>query len=410
MPNVVVFDDGKGMLGPLTDLRSAMFVRTGAMTTLERLSQFGFSSFGRGVCGIFVPRELEALERETSELPVNDAAVFGMSPREMVTRAATPVGAAGKKGSTKKKGPAARAGKVGGKAGSKAGFPGADAPGVVLMNGRCVVAPEGVAKLVRDEALVTAGGDVIAAWLSAEGAREFVADGDGGRQGESALPRGVKRVACDEQCLLDRPWDVIRFRDRAIDIDLAILTQRPMQALPDGVIGIDPEKIWIHPEATVYPGVTLDAEQGVIAIEEGAVVRPGAVIIGPAYIGERSTVIDRTLIKGHTAIGPVCKVAGEVGGTIFQSFSNKAHDGHLGDSYVGEWVNFGAGTTNSNLLNTYGEVIAVAGPGERNERTGLQYLGCIVGDHVKFTICTRIMTGSVFGTGCMFAATAPPPT
>ena len=95
-----------------------------------------------------------------------------------------------------------------------------------------------------------------------------------------------------------------------------------------------------------------------IVIADHAVIRPGATIIGPAYIGEHATVLERALIKAHTAVGPWCKVSGEVGGSIFQAYSNKGHEGHLGDSYVGEWVNLGAATTNSNLLNTYSEVVA----------------------------------------------------
>jgi UDP-N-acetylglucosamine diphosphorylase/glucosamine-1-phosphate N-acetyltransferase len=157
--------------------------------------------------------------------------------------------------------------------------------------------------------------------------------------------------------------------------------------------------------------VFLDATLGHIVIDDDAVVRPGAIICGPAYIGPHSHVLDRCLIKPNTVIGPHCKVAGEIGGTIFQGFANKAHDGHLGDSYIGEWANLGAGTTNSNLLNTYGEVIAKAfGPDGKpgsNERTGEQFLGAIIGDHGKFAICTRIMTGAIVGTGTMWAATAP---
>jgi hypothetical protein len=99
-------------------------------------------------------------------------------------------------------------------------------------------------------------------------------------------------------------------------------------------------------------------------------------------------------------------VAGEVSGVIFQGYSNKAHDGFLGDSWVGEWVNLGAGTTNSNLLNTYGEVIMRATPESPLERTGEQFMGAIIGDHVKTAICTRIMTGSSIGTGAMIATTA----
>jgi hypothetical protein len=91
-------------------------------------------------------------------------------------------------------------------------------------------------------------------------------------------------------------------------------------------------------------------------------------------------------------------------GTIFQGLSNKAHEGFLGDSHVGEWVNLGAGTANSNLLNTYQEVIAQRSPGSPRERTGETFLGCVLGDHVKTAICTRIMTGSMVHTGAMHAA------
>jgi acetyltransferase-like isoleucine patch superfamily enzyme len=124
-------------------------------------------------------------------------------------------------------------------------------------------------------------------------------------------------------------------------------------------------------------------------------------------VGPHSTVLERATIRQHTAIGPWCKVNGEVGGTIFQGYANKAHDGYLGDSWMGEWVNLGAGTTNSNLLNTYGEIVSRATPDGKNERTGENFLGAVIGDHVKTAICTRIMTGSVLHTGSMFATTAP---
>ena len=134
-----------------------------------------------------------------------------------------------------------------------------------------------------------------------------------------------------------------------------------------------------------------------------------AAICGPCSIGREAVIVDHALIKPNTVVGPVCKIGGEVGGTIFQGFTNKAHDGHLGDSWVGEWVNFGAGTTNSNLLNTYGEVSMRLGPEGPLHRTGLTFQGAIVGDHVKFTINTRLMTGTVAGTGAMIATTASPP-
>ncbi|MGE4198618.1 MAG: hypothetical protein AB7G11_16025, partial [Phycisphaerales bacterium] len=227
----------------------------------------------------------------------------------------------------------------------------------------------------------------------------------------------LQRASTPAPALLSRPWHVKTFRDRCLAIDLEFFRDSPTQSdLPGVHVITGPSRSTIPsatrprpvilPTATVYPTATFDVEHGPVVIDEHATIRPHALIIGPAYIGPHSTVLDKAIIKPGTAIGPHCKVAGEIGGTIFQGFANKAHDGHLGDSFIGEWANLGAGTTNSNLLNTYGEVVARATPGGSNERTGEQFLGCIVGDHVKFAIGSRIMTGAVIHTGTMWAAGA----
>ena len=103
------------------------------------------------------------------------------------------------------------------------------------------------------------------------------------------------------------------------------------------------------------------------------------------------------------------RLGGEIGGTSIVGYSNKAHDGHLGDSIVGEWVNLGAGTDNSNLLNTYSEVPVRLEPDGPRERTGRIFFGSVIGDHVKCAIGTRLMTGTVLGTGAMVARSTPPP-
>jgi UDP-N-acetylglucosamine diphosphorylase/glucosamine-1-phosphate N-acetyltransferase len=139
-------------------------------------------------------------------------------------------------------------------------------------------------------------------------------------------------------------------------------------------------------------------------------VRPFATLVGPCCILEGSIVAERAVIKANTSIGPGCRVGGEVGGTIFQAFSNKAHDGHLGDSIVGEWVNLGAGTDNSNLLNTYGEVTVRLEAALPRERTGRMFCGSFLADHAKLAIGTRLMTGTSIGTGAMVAASAAPDT
>ncbi len=171
---------------------------------------------------------------------------------------------------------------------------------------------------------------------------------------------------------------------------------------------IGTHRVDVHNSATVYPNVVFDATNGAIRVEENVTIKAGAVITGPCWISQGSTLSEQAVVKANTVIGPVCKIGGEVGGTIFQGYANKVHDGHLGDSIVGEWVNLGAGTTNSNLLNTYGEII-IKDLNVKRHKTGRSYVGCFIGDHVKTAICTRIMTGTIIGTGAMIASSMPVP-
>ena len=269
---------------------------------------------------------------------------------------------------------------------------------VLLVNGRCPLPPVSLEHFGPNEAIVESGTNALV-MARLPGVRVGAA-----MKGDRS---GLTTHATPEGTLIGKPWHVRSVRDRCMEMDFGFFAGTAPSAPPPGTVWLGDRGLRIGKGATVYPTVVLDTEAGMIVIEEHAVVRPGAILIGPCYVGAHATVLERATIRPRTAIGPWCKVNGEVGGTIFQGFSNKAHDGYLGDSWVGEWVNFGAGTTNSNLLNTYGEIIAKATPEGRNERTGEQFLGAIVGDHVKTAICTRIMTGSVLHTGGMFATTAP---
>ena len=203
----------------------------------------------------------------------------------------------------------------------------------------------------------------------------------------------------------DTPWGLLDKLPNQLQSDLDEAEQ--FDLLPDVVI-IGDCRVDISPTATVHPNVVFDATHGAIRVEANATIRPHAVLIGPCWVGQDSIIYEHSLIKMNTVIGPMCKIGGEVGGTIFQGFSNKCHEGHLGDSIIGEWVNFGSGTTNSNLLNTYSDVILQDLAGKRH-KTGRAYVGCFIGDHVKFGICSRIMTGTIVGTGAMIASTNPVP-
>ena len=355
MQRVIVFDNSdrthtRMMLSPLTDLRPVFDVRTGAMTTLERMTLGArLGDLGRPD-GLIVPEGLATLAREKHDLPVNE--------------------------------------------------PGSMAESVLLVNGACPLMDTESAGVELGEAVVEGTGKSL---VKANVRREDVPRVLAGEYGGLTVRQLAGPVPT-----LGRPWHVRTHRDACITADLAMLVKgRGDWTSPMA-------RVYVAASATVHPSVIFDTESGPILIDEHATLRPGAILVGPVYIGPHSHVLERGFVKANTAIGPHCKVAGEVGGTIIQGYSNKAHDGHLGDSWLGEWVNLGAGTTNSNLLNTYGEVTSrplAAPPGTSrvpsNERTGLTFFGCVLGDHVKTAICTRIMTGAIVGTGTMYAATAP---
>lgn len=334
------------LLSPLTDLRAAFDIRTGVLTTFERWSR------ALHIDALLVPESIAPLVRERHALPVNDLISLPHGAPDDLT----------------------------------------------LISARCPLPIAQATDLAPGAALIERASGHLVAWRTTIKNARAIAHGEPVRPGSLAT--------IDRRVLLTRPWHVRTLRDACIAADLHALAQTPT-AVPPGVTPIGAHPIHIDPSARVSPTVVLDAEHGPIWIGPFATIRPGAILIGPCAIGPHSTILERTLIKQQTAIGPHCKVAGEVGGTIIQGYSNKAHDGHLGDSWLGEWVNLGAGTTNSNLLNTYAEVIAKPTPGASNERTGETFLGAIIGDHVKAAICTRIMTGAIIGTGTMWAATKP---
>ena len=213
------------------------------------------------------------------------------------------------------------------------------------------------------------------------------------------------------------PWDITTRIAKTMEEDLPTVTESRglfgsvARALrPDEGQSFGASPIIIHPSATIGPLCVIDASKGPVVIAKDATIRPLSVIVGPCFIGEGTVVSERALLKASTAIGPHCRVGGEIGGTVFQAYSNKSHDGHLGDSFVGEWVNIGAGSDNSNLLNTYGEVIVRLEADGGLLRTGRQFWGSVIGDHAKLAIGTRLMTGTTIGTGAMIACSKPPAT
>jgi UDP-N-acetylglucosamine diphosphorylase/glucosamine-1-phosphate N-acetyltransferase len=198
---------------------------------------------------------------------------------------------------------------------------------------------------------------------------------------------------------LTRPWDLFAHLDANLRFDLDAID---LPACDHAVITGD-HAVKMAPDAKLHPMVVLNAEMGPIVIDHGAIIGSFALIAGPCYIGPRTIVVPHAHIRAHTSVGPRCVVGGEVASTIMHANSNKSHEGYLGHSLVGEWVNLGAGTMVSNLKNTYGPVrmqLDVNGPAEDS---GQMKLGPIIGDAVRTAIGTRILTGSCIAAATMLA-------
>jgi UDP-N-acetylglucosamine diphosphorylase/glucosamine-1-phosphate N-acetyltransferase len=156
--------------------------------------------------------------------------------------------------------------------------------------------------------------------------------------------------------------------------------------------------VWIHPTARVSAAV-LDASDGPIWVGAHAEIMPGALVKGPMALGEHATLKMGAKIYGDTTVGPYCKVGGEVSNSILHSYSNKGHDGFMGNSVIGRWCNWGADTNNSNLKNNYESVKLWDIASSRFRNTGLTFCGLVMADHAKCGINTMFNTGTVIGVG-----------
>ncbi|HZI89265.1 MAG TPA: hypothetical protein VFD83_02320, partial [Candidatus Polarisedimenticolia bacterium] len=200
--------------------------------------------------------------------------------------------------------------------------------------------------------------------------------------------------------------DLIRWSPRQILQDARYLFEGGVMrgAVDSGAHLLKPEAIHAARGSRIMAGAVLNAEGGPIVIRENATIEPLAYVEGPAAIGESSIVRAGAKIRNGTSIGPVCRVGGEVAETVFQGYANKQHDGFLGHSFVGEWVNLGANTNNSDLKNTYTPVRTFRSARDFLEKKGTAVaqllLGLQVGDFTKTGISTSFTTGASIGIGC----------
>ena len=222
------------------------------------------------------------------------------------------------------------------------------------------------------------------------------------------LKKKVNVITVDAN-LIQYPWNLIHVNKEQITSDFKtyVKTDTDLENKYKGVHFIMDSQIYIGKNTVIKPGSVLDAENGPIYIGDNVKIDPNTVIEGPAFIDDDVVIKALSRINAGSNIGRVCKVGGEISNTIIQNYTNKQHDGFLGDSYIGAWVNLGAGTVNSNLTNLYGPIKVQQF--DKIIDTGQTFLGMIVGDHTKTAINTKITTGTIIGFACNILLTTTPP-
>lgn len=261
-------------------------------------------------------------------------------------------------------------------------------PGTILVNSRCAVALTTVSS---DASSWSCQGKLAAVRIQAPTAVRDIEALDG--RFDSIAGRD-KPLEVEGQWV-EKVWDFVPLLPDLLTPDITALGERLERTSIPGLATIGPHLVYVERGATIEPLVMLDASAGPILVRRGAKVQSFTRLVGPCVIGED------TLVSGgrvaSSSIGEHCRVHGEVSMCIFTSHANKGHDGFIGHSVLGRWVNLGAGTVNSNLKNNYSGVSFWTPRGI--EQTGQQFLGAFIGDHAKTAIGTRLTTGAVIGAG-----------
>ncbi len=262
----------------------------------------------------------------------------------------------------------------------------------VLVNGRFLPQPGAALDLSRpavalvgeEVAFVVAGPEHLAS-VSVESLDDALAGWQATLPQQSAGGRLVRHL-----------WDLIDANAEQITLDWQSLPARPQPQTLPAVVG-PAERLLIDPTAQIDPLVVADTTRGPVVIDRETVVTAFTRLEGPCYLGPR-TQVNGAKVRGGTSFGPNCRIGGEIEASIVQGHSNKYHDGFLGHSYLGEWVNLAAGTQGSDLRNDYREVtVTVNG---RLQRTGHTKVGCFLGDHTKTGLGALLNTGTNAGTFC----------
>ena len=264
--------------------------------------------------------------------------------------------------------------------------------------------------------------EAVRAGYGAGEARAFVQDSDlialwdpagaASMEGDAfEIPAGVPIEPVEGAPLVARLWHLVDAVEERVGADVGAMSRAGGITggdIRDGARVVGASDVHVAPGAIVRAGAIVTAEDGPVRIESGAVVEEHALVRGPCWIGPGAVVRAGARVDG-SAIGPQAKVAGEVHASVVVGLSNKAHEGYLGNSYLGRWCNLGAGTDASNLRNDYGEITLWDPVAQDYMPTGRRFLGLIMADHAKCAIGTRFNSGTLVGVACnWFGAGFPP--
>jgi UDP-N-acetylglucosamine diphosphorylase/glucosamine-1-phosphate N-acetyltransferase len=267
---------------------------------------------------------------------------------------------------------------------------------IVFINGRTLLSSETVLNKLGKNQSFTINNKVVAARLSGDILMETI------KKVQNGITFDLDETAIEKQkidgVLVEYIWDLIQANSDQIRSDFAFATQGRGSSVNDNGTVIHNQNVFIDKTAEIMPQVVVDGSDGPVFIDRNAVIQPHVYIQGPVYIGPSVLIKAGAQIYSGSSISEGCKIGGEVNNSIILPWSNKAHSGYLGSSYVGSWVNIGAGTDNSDLKNNYGAVKLTVN-GEVID-TGLQFMGLIMGDHSKCGINTTFNTGTNVGINC----------
>ncbi len=352
---LIVFEDARfENFHPLTYLRPIYFLRPGIRNLCEKI----IDSLPGCQPSLFCRPEIEDLTREQTEYPVNS-------------------------------------------------FNGRHADEIYLINGALKPNPEFMAALKKADAsavISTPDGDIVAVKVVGKPTDpEFEDLMNGNLEGFIGKVGAHADRMTIEIPMYNYLWELMHDLPEQLHTDFDHIRANgadeyitPDQARFPGASFIEPENILVAPDAEILPGTVLDASHGPILVDRGGRIEPHTYVIGPLYLGKQSRLVGGK-IEG-SSIGPVCRIGGELEESIIQGYTNKYHAGFIGHSYVGEWVNFGAMTTNSDLKNNYKSVgVSVNG---RSHDTGLLKVGSFIGDFTKTAIGTLLNTGITIGLSC----------